>query len=150
MRKVLRLSYEKCYVHDISDRMDNRPSLLDRICQPIRSLLSPQNSVGILSFMTHSFCQPYNGCNGQEFQVTEVEEIATVQKVQGVQSANKPMATGKHIDIEQILEDYGWKHFQAVQATRATRHSEFKNLEREDVEFDVVKKLRHKKLKLSV
>ncbi|VDD92959.1 unnamed protein product [Enterobius vermicularis] len=43
-----------------------------------------------------------------------------------------------HVDVDALLEDYAWKHFNDIQSIRRTRMDEFKNLEREDVEFVMV------------
>lgn len=43
-----------------------------------------------------------------------------------------------HVDVDALLEDYAWKHFKDIQSLRKTRLDDFKNLEREDVEFVLV------------
>ncbi|KHN83621.1 hypothetical protein Tcan_02773 [Toxocara canis] len=40
-----------------------------------------------------------------------------------------------HVDVDALLEDYAWRHFKDIQSLRKTRLDDFKNLEREDVEF---------------
>uniref|UniRef100_A0A914V6Q1 Uncharacterized protein n=1 Tax=Plectus sambesii TaxID=2011161 RepID=A0A914V6Q1_9BILA len=49
------------------------------------------------------------------------------------------MSVGKHVDIAVILEDYAWRFFKDIQSIRKTRNDDFRNLEREDVEFEVVR-----------
>lgn len=43
-----------------------------------------------------------------------------------------------HIDVDYLLEDYAWKHFKDLQSLRKTRLDDFKNLEKDDVEFVLV------------
>ncbi|VDN50711.1 unnamed protein product [Dracunculus medinensis] len=40
-----------------------------------------------------------------------------------------------HVDVDGLLEDYAWRHFKDVQSIRKTRLDDYKNLERDDVEF---------------
>lgn len=43
-----------------------------------------------------------------------------------------------HVDVDALLEDYAWRHFKDIQSLRKTRLEDFKNLEKEDVEFVLV------------
>ncbi|KAK0399821.1 hypothetical protein QR680_003230 [Steinernema hermaphroditum] len=40
-----------------------------------------------------------------------------------------------HIDVDVLIEEYAWRYFRDIQSLKKTRLDEFKNLERDDVEF---------------
>uniref|UniRef100_A0A0M3HVQ7 Centrosomal protein of 44 kDa n=1 Tax=Ascaris lumbricoides TaxID=6252 RepID=A0A0M3HVQ7_ASCLU len=53
----------------------------------------------------------------------------------GVGRQSRSAMAQNHVDVDALLEDYAWKHFKDIQSLRKTRLDDFKNLEREDVEF---------------
>uniref|UniRef100_A0A915AG52 Vitellogenin n=1 Tax=Parascaris univalens TaxID=6257 RepID=A0A915AG52_PARUN len=53
----------------------------------------------------------------------------------GVGRQSRAAMAQNHVDVDALLEDYAWKHFRDIQSLRKTRLDDFKNLEREDVEF---------------
>lgn len=56
----------------------------------------------------------------------------------GVGRQSRSAMAQNHVDVDALLEDYAWKHFKDIQSLRKTRLDDFKNLEREDVEFVLV------------
>ncbi|TMS39095.1 hypothetical protein L596_005672 [Steinernema carpocapsae] len=40
-----------------------------------------------------------------------------------------------HVDVDVLVEEYAWRYFKDIQSLKKTRLDEFKNLERDDVEF---------------
>uniref|UniRef100_A0A0N5AY10 Uncharacterized protein n=1 Tax=Syphacia muris TaxID=451379 RepID=A0A0N5AY10_9BILA len=69
--------------------------------------------------------------------------VATAATAATATAATTTMAQQNHVDVDALIEDYAWRYFRDIQSLKRTRLEEFKNLEREDVEFILVHILLH-------
>uniref|UniRef100_A0A1I7YVV8 Ig-like domain-containing protein n=1 Tax=Steinernema glaseri TaxID=37863 RepID=A0A1I7YVV8_9BILA len=68
--------------------------------------------------------------------MTHPSEFAPILAADHFKSASSISDTmTEHVDVDLLIEEYAWRYFRDIQSLKKTRLDEFKNLERDDVEF---------------